>query len=977
MQDIIKEYIDQSTWKIKENANFGFSLSGLKSHVANHVLKKEQLNNSPAADYHKTGALHIHDLSGGSHSPYCYGSDLMGLLMNGVVNPTGGSSEAAKHLDVIVDHIVNYIYISQNEWEGAQAFSFHPNTPITIRRNGIIETYPLETLFKMYEYDKQNIEDQEVIFTPFKQSYSVDDIRVKHANISMMDNKFIFQKDKLEVLDGNKFVTIKAISRHKSIYDNDQLLKIQTESGKILMVTKSHPMILKHNKKLAKDLEIGDELITIKNDIKIDGNISLNKNFGWLLGMMIAEGGFYGHQVHITQKDTTDIVNVIKSLGMNFSELTTTNQIGSVCKDIAISSTSLGRIITSFFGMRKYAWNKNLPSIILNCDIPTIGSIISGYIDGDGGVTHYNNKASMVRITSTSYTLLSQIQFIFDSIGINSTISITKTYNDTKNDIISKHDVFVMRFRINEEYKEFFKTCKKINGEFIWKIRDTPKKTDKIVKINECLWQPEYVYDITTESQTFTINNLLVHNSNFDTLLAPFVCYDNLSQKQVKQNLQRMVYNLSYPLRAAFQSPFSNLSFDLTCPDHMKNEPVVIGGEPMEETYGDFQHEMDMINLGFLDVMLEGDRDGRPHTFPIPTYSITEDFDWDCEVTNRLFELTAKFGLPYFMNYCGTGLNPESQRAMCCRLQMDLNEIIDLSKGGWWNTGVSTGSLGVVSINMPQLGYLINKDQYSDLKAFYDRLDILIGAAKQHLIYKRKMVEYAFEIGLMPFTREYIKDFSHFFSTIGIIGMNECCLNLFGKPIHECTEFTENVLSHISNRCREFTTETGYPWNFEETPAEGACYSLAINDKNIYPDIIMQGEGKNVYYTNSSHIPVIEDLGLGAELKIQAGFKKWYTGGTLQHLRCPDANPDPGSVKDLIRNICKNTTIPYLAFSKAYSICPECGMSDDLSGICPKCYGISDVYARVTGFYQPVRKYNKGKAQEFIDRKRRSINEMV
>ena len=587
MQDIIKEYIDQSTWKIKENANFGFSLSGLKSHVANYILKKEQLNNSPAGEYHKSGALHIHDLSGSSYSPYCYGSDLMGLLMNGIANPTAGSSESAKHFDVIVDHIVNYIYISQNEWEGAQAFS------------------------------------------------------------------------------------------------------------------------------------------------------------------------------------------------------------------------------------------------------------------------------------------------------------------------------------------------------------------------------------------------------NVDTLLAPFVYYDDISQKQVKQNLQRMVYNLSYPLRAAFQSPFSNLSFDLTCPKHMVNEPAIIGGEPMEKTYGEFQHEMDMINLGFLDVMLEGDRDGRPHTFPIPTYSITEDFDWDCEVTNRLFELTAKFGLPYFMNYCGTGLNPESQRAMCCRLQMDLNEIIDLSKGGWWNTGVSTGSLGVVSINMPQLGYLINKDQYSDLKAFYDRLDILIGAAKQHLIYKRKMVEYAFEIGLMPFTREYIKDFSHFFSTIGIIGMNECCLNLFGKPIHECTEFTENVLSHISNQCREFTTETGYPWNFEETPAEGACYSLAINDKNIYPDIIMQGEGKNVYYTNSSHIPVIEDLGLGEELKIQAGFKKWYTGGTLQHLRCPDANPDPGSVKDLIRNICKNTTIPYLAFSKAYSICPECGMSDDLSGICPKCYGISDVYARVTGFYQPVRKYNKGKAQEFIDRKRRSMNEMV
>ena len=579
MKKLIKEYVDKSTWKIQENANFGFSLSGLKSHVANHVLKNEQLNNSPAGEYHKSGSLHIHDLSGGSYSPYCYGSDLMGLLLNGIANPTAGSSEAAKHFDVAVDHVVNYIYISQNEWEGAQAFS------------------------------------------------------------------------------------------------------------------------------------------------------------------------------------------------------------------------------------------------------------------------------------------------------------------------------------------------------------------------------------------------------NFDTLLAPFVRYDNISQKQVKQNLQRMVYNLSYPLRAAFQSPFSNLSFDLKCPDHMKNEPVVVGGEPMEDAYGEFQDEMDMVNIGFLDVMLEGDRDGRPHTFPIPTYSITKDFNWDCTVTDKLFELTAKFGLPYFMNYCGSGLDPSSQRAMCCRLQMDLNEIIDISKGGWWNTGVSTGSLGVVSINMPQLGYLISKHQYEDLKPFYARLDELIAAAKQHLIYKRKMVEYAFEIGLMPFTREYINNFSHFFSTIGIIGMNECCLNLFGKPIYECVGFTENVLSHITNRCKEFTTETGYPWNFEETPAEGACHSLALADRKRYPDIITQGEGNSVYYSNSSHIPVGDGLPLVDSVNIQSKFKQYYSGGTLFHIWAGESGPSPGGVKDLIKNMCNNTTLPYIAYTKAYAICAQCGITNDLSGMCPKCNSITDVYSRVTGFYRPVRNYNPGKTAEFNDRK--------
>jgi ribonucleoside-triphosphate reductase len=335
---IIKEYIDKSTWRLNENANFGFSLSGLKSHVANTILAREQLENTPAGELHKLNSIYIHDLSGSSFGSYCYGSDLQSLLMNGVVNPTGGSSEAAKHLDVAVDHIVNYFYVSQNEWEGAQSFS------------------------------------------------------------------------------------------------------------------------------------------------------------------------------------------------------------------------------------------------------------------------------------------------------------------------------------------------------------------------------------------------------NFDTLLSPFIYYDELNYKQVKQCMQRMVYNLSYPLRASFQSPFTNLSFDLKCPDHMKNEPAIIGGDPQEKTLSEFQNEMDMINLAYIEVMMEGDRDGRPFTFPISTYSITEDFDWDSEVVKRLFELTAKFGTPYFMSFLGSGLKPASQRAMCCRLQLSLEDIIDQSKGGLWNTGISTGSIGVVTINMGQLGYLTYKEGGS-LDIFYHKLDNLMEAA--------------------------------------------------------------------------------------------------------------------------------------------------------------------------------------------------------------------------------------------------------
>ena len=580
---LIEEYVKKGSLQ-NENANAGFSLSGLKSHVAHEILKEDQLNKSPAGKYHKSGYLYLHDLSGGEYSPYCYGSDLANLLMEGIKNPTGGSSNPAKHFDVAIDHVVNYFYISQNEWEGAQAFS------------------------------------------------------------------------------------------------------------------------------------------------------------------------------------------------------------------------------------------------------------------------------------------------------------------------------------------------------------------------------------------------------NFDTLFAPFIYYDNLNYDQVKQGMQRMVYNLSYPLRASYQSVFSNLSFDLKCPEHMKNEPAIIGGIPQERSLSEFRREMDMLNMAFLEVMLEGDKDGRPHTFPISTYSITPDFDWDSDVTNRLFELTAKFGLPYFMNYCGSGLDPSTVRSMCCRLSMDLNEIIDTSKGGLWNSGINTGSLGVVTINLPLLGYFTKQYEfryYEDIvKTFYNQLDTLLDAAKEHLIWKREKINEGFEMGLMPFTRSYLKDFSTFFSTIGIIGMNECCINMFGKPIYECRDFVNDVLKHINLKTKEFTKETGYPWNLEQSPAEGSSHKLAIADKKRYPDIYVNGSEDNYYYTNSSHINVADGLGLGESLRIQQEFNKKYTGGTLFHIFAGEGAPDAMGVKDLIKNICIKSSIPYLAFTKAYAICEKCGMTDDITGICPTCNSNTDVYDRVTGYYRPVKSFNKGKLEEFKNRSR-------
>ena len=461
--------------------------------------------------------------------------------------------------------------------------------------------------------------------------------------------------------------------------------------------------------------------------------------------------------------------------------------------------------------------------------------------------------------------------------------------------------------------------------------------------------------------------------SNVDTLLAPFIANDGLIQREVEQNMQRLVFNLSYPLRAAFQTPFTNLSFDLKCPEHMRNEPAIIGGLPTGDTYGDFQDEMDMINLAFFNVMLQGDKDGNPHTFPIPTYSITKDFNWDCPVTDKLFELTAKFGLPYFMNYIGSGLDPSSQRAMCCRLQMDLNDVIEASKGGLWNAGAQTGSLSVVTINLAQLGYLAKtrtETAEEMMDYFFNRLDTLLDAARAHNVWKREKIIEGFEMGLMPFTKSYLPNFSSFFSTIGVVGGNEMCLNMFGRPIYECSDFVNGMLSLIHKYVRKLTKEYGYPWNFEEVPAEGCSHSLAIKDKAKYPNIITQGSNDSVFYTNSTHIFVGDNVGLADSLRIQERFKRHYSGGTLFHLFSGESQPSPSGIKELIKNICTNTKIPYIAFTKAYSICPKCGINSDLSGTCPTCSGKTNVYDRVTGFYRPVESWGAGKQEEFKLRKR-------
>ena len=461
-----------------------------------------------------------------------------------------------------------------------------------------------------------------------------------------------------------------------------------------------------------------------------------------------------------------------------------------------------------------------------------------------------------------------------------------------------------------------------------------------------------YVYISQSE-----FNGAQAH-SNFDTLLSPFCV--GLDYRTIKQNLQRLIYNISYPLRSAFQTPFYNTSFDITVPDHLKNEPVVIGGKTHESTvYGDLQPQMDLINKAFLELMLEGDSEGKPFTFPIPTYGVTKELlQKDDEVTKLLYTLSAKFGSPNFMNYISSGNNPSDVRALCCRLNLDIRKL----KGrGLWNMGAKTGSLGVVTINLNQAS--INGEEN-----FIKNIDEAYDLAIKELMIKNKYVHESFNIGLLPFTKCYFdkkEPFKSFFHTIGIHAMNEACINMFGETIEFHQDFVVDTLKYIRKRVDETTDETGILHNLEETPAEGATYRLAKIDRKL--GLPTQG-GENPYLTNSTHCPVNTIFDWTASIRIQEKFKKYYSGGTIMH-GFTGEDIEPLRAEKIIKQIALETTIPYYNLTPTYSICRTHGRFAGKVETCPICNNMNYVYSRVVGYLQPVQKWNSSKQSEFKDRK--------
>jgi len=466
--------------------------------------------------------------------------------------------------------------------------------------------------------------------------------------------------------------------------------------------------------------------------------------------------------------------------------------------------------------------------------------------------------------------------------------------------------------------------------------------------------------------------------SNFDTLLAPFIAHDKLTYKEVKQALQEFVFNVNVPTRVGFQTPFTNITLDLECPKHMEGQPVMIGGQIAETNYGDHQKEMNMFNKALLEVLCEGDANGRVFTFPIPTYNITPDFNWDNPVIENLWEASAKYGIPYFSNFVNSDMSPEDARSMCCRLRID-NRQLAYRGGGLFGSNPMTGSVGVVTINLPRLGLKTETEE-----EFRAGLLRLMELARDSLEVKRKTLEHLTDMNLYPYTKFYLRDikkrfnqyWKNHFSTIGLIGMNEAAENLLGVDIgsDEGRKFAERTLDFMRDTLLEFQKETGNNYNLEATPAEGTTYRLAQIDKRDYPKEahFANGIGAEVehpFYTNSTHLPVNYTDDLFELLELQDELQTKYTGGTVIHFFLGERMADPQTLKGLVKKICQNYRLPYFTFSPSFSVCSNHGYLTGEQAQCPECQADCEIYSRVVGFLRPVEQWNKGKKAEFAMRK--------
>jgi len=1012
--DLVDQYLSRRDWQVKENSNMAFSLQGLNNYLANEVSKTYWLRKvypPEIREAYERGDFHIHDL--GILAVYTYyGQEVVVAKIKGSIKLI--SFEKLYSLIEKQERLIN---------EEERVYAKYPKNVYVLDKNGWTEVKRLT----------RKIKNREMSFVKNRGGRSVI-VTDNHPMITEKGEKTaenVTKEDKLFTVDLNKLLKKEKLF---SLQEIDLLKEVREGSWKGFKVYFNGLPLKEVSKKENKEGILQTATFSIPRKIK------LTEKFGYFVGFTLAEGYLSydvksSRNISLAQKDKGFLLKANEGLLENgISGRLIKRKNGYA---LEIKNPFLKFLFQEVFKIKTGSKNKTLPVDSLLYNKEFVKGMLGGLIDGDGSI---ETSGATISLRISARAMLEQCSVLLSLLGFTprdrslegeGTI---RSYKGRK--IKQNYPLYGISFRKTKEELPSEKYKKANLSRKAW--QDETKDSWHIVLDNKKANIPDdFIYDITTASSTLVVNGMWNHNcvgwdlqdlllqgfkgvagktesvpakhlrtalgqivnffytlqgeaagaqafSNFDTLLAPFIRVDHLSYDQVKQALQEFIFNMNVPTRVGFQTPYTNITLDLNPSPVYKDQPVIIGGELQKETYGEFQEEMNVFNKALLEVMLEGDAKGRVFTFPIPTYNIDPEFDWENKAIDYLWEATAKYGLPYFANFVNADMKPEDVRSMCCRLRLDLRQL-ERRGGGYFGANPLTGSVGVVTINLPRLAYLAK-----DKEDFYQRLDKLMILAKNSLEIKRKLLERLTDKDLYPYSKFYLRAtkerfnafWKNHFSTIGLIGMNEATLNLLGKNLGEpeSREFTLEVLDFMRDKLVKFQEETGNNYNLEATPAEGTAYRLALKDKKEFPDIICANEkeyqkGAEPFYTNSSQLPINYTDDVFEALDLQDEIQQKYTGGTVLHLFAGERVKDKEVIKKLVRKVCQKYHLPYFTFTPTFSICPSHGYLPGNQPVCPKCGAKTEVYSRSVGYLRPVSQWNEGKAEEFKERKTFKVEE--
>lgn len=1004
---IVEEYLKKKDWRVNDSSSCPFSIGALNKYVDAEVCKDywlREVYTEDIAQAYVDGHMHIHDLGGLTLYTY-FGKET-------VIIKTPDNKILCTSFQLLYDSLIEKercVNTKDDVWQ------------IDVSGYRVLDKDGWTNIQKLTKKRKhrnmvfiKNEQGRSVIVTDnhpmlIKENNSGDVIE-KAGSTVKKETDYLYSADLKKLLKDEHILYKKNI---------DLLKEMPSKIGRNLIYADSYPI----------DDVRDNNSINIIHTTKssLPRYLCLTQELGFAIGFILAEGSFTRDStvgaISIKNKNKNDVDRVVNAL-MKINCYCTINMDENNFYNVYIANELFSYLLRVIMNIRPYSLQKNLPENILEYNIDFINGIISGVIDGDG-----NGSQTQVTIRVASRTMLEQIATCLPFLGLfgrDRDIEGQGTVHYCNGrELHQNYPLYGIAFRKQNEVLNSKKYQNVSMSKSHWRTEELDTWS-KILNVEDVCIPDDYIYDITTESHTLLVNGMYNHNccgyslrdilmkgvrgvpnipssrpakhfdsvlnqianlitifqneimgavalNSFDTLLAPFIKMDKLSYAQVKQSMQNYIFSVNSNSRAGAEPAFSNITFDLTPPKDLLNEYCIIGGDLVSFTYKSCQQEMDMLNRAFFEVMYEGDADGKLFSYPIPTYNIHERFDWDNPNNKMLWEMTGKYGTPYFANFLNSDLDISDVRSMCCRLRINLKELRKRN-GGLFGAGDSTGSIGVVTINLPRIAY----ETKGDKDAFYAELDKYLNLAKKSLVMKRAWLqENIMDTKAIPAFIEYVGTLKNHFSTIGIIGENEMCENFLGVNIldENGKKFALEVGNHIRSKLLEFQEECGCLFNFEATPAESTCYSLALKDKKVYPDIITQGSGNDCYYTNSCHIPVSLTTSINDTFKHQEDLQAQFTGGTVIHCYLEGAITGE-QAKAIVKAMCTTYKVPYMSLSPISRYCDEHGYIKEIVDKCPICKKKLKMYQRITGYLRCVDNFNKGKKAEFNDRKQYTTSKL-